>query len=48
MALLLPHLAGTQTLRSVLKLIQPFLLLPGAVLLLALTVGALCRRRRRT
>lgn len=48
LALLLPHLAGTQTLRGVLKLIQPFLLLPAAVLLLALTVGALCRRRRRT
>ena len=45
--LLAPQLAGTQTLRHALKLLQPWLLVPGAALLLALVPGAiLCQRRR--
>ena len=45
--LLAPQIAGTQTLRHILKLLQPWLLAPGAALLLALVPGAiLCQRRR--
>ena len=45
--LLAPQTAGTQTLRHALKLLQPWLLAPGAALLLALVPGAiLCQRRR--
>ena len=45
--LLAPQTAGTQTLRHMLKLLQPWLLAPGAALLLALVPGAvLCQRRR--
>ena len=47
-ALLLPHLWDEQRLRGVLKLVQPYLLLPGAVLILCLLPGAvLCKRRRK-
>lgn len=47
-ALLLPHLWDEQRLRGVLKLVQPYLLLPGAMLILCLLPGAvLCKRRRK-
>lgn len=46
-AMFLPHLWDEQRLRGILKLLQPYVLLPGAALLLCLLPGAILRRRRR-
>ena len=46
-ALLLPHLWDEQRLRGLLKLAQPYALLPGAALILCLLPGAMLRKRRR-
>lgn len=46
-ALLLPHLWDEQRLRSLLKLMQPYVLLPGALMIFCLLPGAILYQRRR-